>query len=464
MIYEALRQWKLLNPLPGGQRAGLVVHTSWVNFTDDDLEGMRSLGFAWVLPDNVAWELELLCRSRILGDRARRILQWQRQTPGGARQSWDLEQLYRGCRTPAAPKQLPGGPLIFLFGDLNKQDEFLHQARALPSAHILLLSSWNCAAGQALVQPLNQVQGWSFRHSASLEPGRQIPPAEQLPGIYSGTDGALLFPGRALQSTGMGGSYARVFACDRFPGQYLKIYNGRAHAGAQREKLRCLKLLGSRMDTDALALPRELLCTRDREVLGYTMPRCQGRPLRQFVGIGWQGHDLKTVFQNLLLLLLELHCLHVLVNDLSANNVLLDDRDRVSLVDCDSFQVLHLPGGGITETYQHPEISPRHYHDTLREPRHEYFALAVLLYQCLFYADPLQQVQDPDSDRKLSWTSAAFPLDTDGACGRVNASTLEMWNRQSRAVRRTFSAEFHFRGDNSPGAWVRALGLLDDAI
>ena len=192
------------------------------------------------------------------------------------------------------------------------------------------------------------------------------------------------------------------------------------------------------------------------------MPKCEGSALRDYVLTGWKGHDLELILKRLILLLLELHNLHIIVNDLSGNNILIDDSDHVSIVDCDSFQLLHYPGGAVTEIYRHPEISSQHFRDSLREPRHEYFAFAVLVFQCLFYDIPLRQRQDTAEDIELNWTNASFPLDVitgPEQAKKANPDILRLWEQQPEAIRRIFSDEFLFRGDHSLGAWIRALEL-----
>ena len=153
--------------------------------------------------------------------------------------------------------------------------------------------------------------------------------------------------------------------------------------------------------------------------------------------------------------------MHIHVNDLSFNNVLIDTKDNVGFVDCDSFQITNYPGGGITKIYQHPEISDAEFSTKLREPRHEYFALAVLLFQCIFGDEPLRQVQFAFDDTELNWNTATFPLQIDDYSNKSNKSIQAIWFKQPRELRKAFFDEFTFRQDISIGSWTRILGIIN---
>lgn len=465
-MYEKFSDWYAGQLRQGRTEIALVLHTSCVNYADALLEKMERIRICWILPRSVRYELGLLAEGPIFHRQARRIL---RRAQADARrfprqESWDLEQLYRnGVETPAERYR---GTLVFWFGDLNKQDEFLWNVRKLGDRHrILLLDNWNCSHGGGRVCGINEMREVSYRRCQALSRGTQAAPPEQMT-LLDGMGRP--FPGRELTSVGLSGGHATIYESGRFPGQLVKIYNGKAFSGNQRRKLERLCQLGKAGGAEKsllehLALPEQLIRTTQGEVVGYTMRRCPGRPLRDYRVIGWDGHDQARILRQLLGILLHLHTMRVLVNDLSFNNVLVDENDRVSLVDCDSFQVFYYPGGGVTEPFRHPELEPNCAAHLLKEPRHEYFSLAVLLYQFLFHADPLRPRQNTEG-QELTWNTGVFPLDVRGEIPggpSVNACICREWMRCPEQLRKLFSDEFHFREDHSFGAWIEALGLCD---
>lgn len=455
MIYKAIDQWY---QIWNGSMPWLVLHTSCVNYSLESLQKLAALPLAWILPDNVRWELRLLCQSVKFGPKAAFLLKHARKDV-----PWDLEQLYRNCCCPVDLQALGMDTVVFAFGDQNKLDEFLDQAAPLTGRYVLLNRGWNCRKDDAVVYPLARIGARRCRRVQPLSIGRPAVPIGALSGVACPQSGELLC-GMDFTPTGKSGAYAEICTSDRFPDKYVKLYTGCYVTGNDARKLRKLSTLPRVAGHLLLAWPEQLLTTENDSVVGYTMPVCTGRRLRDFVYGGWEenGMDagaLEQVLRNLFLLLLELHCLHIMVNDLSYNNVLVDDRCRVHLVDCDSFQVFDYPGGRITELYGHPQIDMERCGDTLRQPRHEYFALAVLLFQSLLYGNPLQrQVED---DRQLNWKDDSFPLDLRAEdCTRANGSIRAIWEGLDEKIKQIFADEFHFRSDNSLGAWIRALELL----
>lgn len=466
MIRNALNNWHIVHR--SVEHAVLILHTSCLNYGLDELKRLYALPFlTWVLPDNVYWELVCLRDSPYFRERAEFLLE------KANRAAWDLEQLYDTCTAEhVAPATISRMPAVFLFGDLLKQDEFLRHVRAADNAYIVLRSGWDALQYEQIsVYRLADARRF---HMCKPVPTGQYAKIPKLPALTLWTDAQCrgrAIPGRALRPTDMDGAYARIYIDDdRFPGQFVKFYHAAAYYAAHLERLQRLRTAGQRQPLRdlPLAMPLELLyCPQG--CAGYTMRPCRGERLRVFVcetDRDWSGHDLAQVFRRLFRILLELHTAHILVNDLSYNNVLVDDADRVSLVDCDSFQIYNYPGGGVTRFYCHPEIQIDDCYNVLREPRHEYFALAVLLYQCLFLSEnPLTQVQDGGDENSLDWHAPAvrFPLDVHGfyRALRANESIFDTWMDNPEAIRKAFADAFHFRRDVSVGAWIRTLGLYD---
>ena len=59
-IFDALERWRFQrDALRLSEPVGLVVHTSWVNFREDDLRRMSASPYLWLTPDSVRYELQL---------------------------------------------------------------------------------------------------------------------------------------------------------------------------------------------------------------------------------------------------------------------------------------------------------------------------------------------------------------------------------------------------------------------
>lgn len=465
-MFKNFASWYHGQTQRGKKEIALVLHTSCVNYEDALLAQMERLPIRWLLPRSVSCELKLLAQGNIFRPQALRILRRAAADDRrmGSWSRWDLEQLYR--ETSDGPENRYQGILVFWFGDLNKQDEFLWNVRRFPERHrILLLNGWDCSQSCGGVRGVNELREVSYRRCQVLSQGMPTGPVEAL---MLRDDEGRCFSGRELSALGLSGTHAAVYECGRYPGKLVKIFKERAFSGNQLRKLERLCLLqksaGTELGlTEQLALPEQLLRNPQGDVVGYTMRRCAGRPLRDYRVIGWDGHNQAEILRQLLSLLVHLHTMRVLVNDLSFNNILVDDKDQVSLVDCDSFQVFHFPGGSVTEVFRHPQLVQCCAHHQLKEPRHEYFSLAVLLYQFLFSSDPLHPL--PGGERAdLNWNNGVFPLKLYGKLPggpEVNDCVLREWMRCPESLRKLFCDEFHFQEDHSFGAWIDALGLLD---
>ena len=467
MVNDAIRVWKYLYSDIPIKDTAIVMHTSCVNYTKNDLQQLAEMPFVWLIPDNVRQELELLLESRLFSEKASYILSVAKNTCSRSthkiHREWDLEQLYQNCQEPVLPDQIFDGTLLFVFGDLGKLEEFLHQSKELPEHFILINEGWSCKNGIARVYPLHDLKKCTVRHAKELIPGSPIPPARQLTDIKV-PDYGIVISGKDLNDTDKYGSYAHIYTCNNIPDRLIKIYKNNDIYGNQNKKLQNLKKIGNQVNHQSLALPETILYRGKDRIIGYTMRHFHGYPLRFFIDNdnGWRGHDLFVIFRRLSLLLLEMHAMHMLGNDISFNNIIIGGDDKVHIVDCDSFQIFDYPGGGITEMYRHPEIHKDQCHKVLREPRHEYFAFAVLLFQCLFYDEPLRQVQHNMDDEILNWNNAVFPLDMGGKeSGMANKEILQLWVDQPAQIQKIFADVFHFRRDHSIGSWIRALGLLD---
>lgn len=468
-MYKSFSAWYMDQCRHGHGDAALVLHTSCVNYTEQQLAQMEKIPVCWILPHSVRYELYLLAEGTIFRSQACRIL---RRADADAKRlqrsrQWDLEQLYMDCVDAEAVSvdQIFRGTLVFWFGDLNKQDEFLWNVRRLGDRHsILKLTDWDCSRSSGSVTAVDSVRYTSHRRCQALSRGIPAGPPEELVICGAGK----YFPGRELTASGFFGTSANIFESPRFPGKMIKIYKRQAITGNQVRKLERLSRLWNRstaMERDLLghlALPEQIIRTDRGDVIGYTMRKCSGRPLKEYRVIGWNGHDQARILRDLLSILLHLHTMRILVNDLSYNNVLVDENDRVSLVDCDSFQVFHFPGGGITELFRHPQVPAEWAAHLMRDPRHEYFSFAVLLFQILFHADPIRP-RKPGETGDLNWNNGVFPLDIRGEIPggpNIDVCVSREWARCPEPLRKLFADEFHFRRDHSLGAWIHALGLV----
>lgn len=457
MIYECLKNWKICN-IQQAVYTQVVLHTSCVNYKIEDLKNVFSLNFQFIVPTDVFYELRLLIKSKIFGIKARYILEHTRTS----KINWDLSNIYVNSNELVQYSSISDGPLIFVFGDLNIADEFLKYSLNAKDIYVFLPpENWSCISGTPVIMNLETVKKYHLRITKPLVRGKKIPKLQEQSCVYKNRRYDFPIVGNQFIPTGKCGSNAYIYTCDVLPGAYVKGYKNLSMIETQREKLQLLQEFGLRVSTVNCAFPIDLLYDNPSSIVGYSMKPIQGKLLREYLVSGWTGHDLGKILEQLMLLLLELHTMHIQVNDLSFNNILIDNNDNIGLVDCDSFQITSYPGGGITKIYQHPEIMEKDFSAKLHDPHHECFALAVILFQCLFGDEPLRQVQNASDDTELNWENANFPLKIDARSSDANKNIQGIWFNQPREIRKAFYDEFTFKQDISIGSWIRLLGILN---
>jgi hypothetical protein len=307
--------------------------------------------------------------------------------------------------------------------------------------------------------------------------------------VYA-ADGTPVALGPRLAAGGEG----TVFALPDRPTQCAKIYHDQGAARRARRQVKLQAML-ARPPADptaaaghrSLAWPQALLRAGpggDAPLAGFLMPRApaDARTALEYLQPedrvrrhpGWGFRHLLTAARNLAAALEAVHHVGACVGDLNESNVMVSAATaRVTLIDCDSFQV-PLPGGAVARCavgrpeYTAPEFVGRPLGEVDRTPAADAFALAVLIFQLLL------QGYHPFSGR---WRGAGEPPDV---ARRIQAGMYAYGRAGSLVpapgapplsvlpprVRRAFSRAFTLgiarpEARPSPHQWVQ---ILDQAL
>lgn len=471
MLVHALRNFVASRPYEEqGKKWVLVLHTSCVYYGEDDLHAAAEMPeFYWIVPDNVRCELQLLREesrfpnfqknAKLILDKvqqssAEHLLWWQ---------LWNLEDLYLPHEKSGRTRLLrvPGGicrrSMIFAFGNPLKEEEFLRRTPNWPGDYYILFNkTWN-PDEVASIQNIRAVKDYPLIHPQVITPGTQEISLDTIKAetyYLELSSGKERIPGSDLEKLNdTHGGYSYICAVPRHPDLVLKLYKYAPLDAVFERKLRCMMAYGEAGKNVPVQFPVALLTTADGTIVGYAMRKVQGITLRTLLTpAASRGHHLNLILRNLTLLLIELHSLGFIVNDLSYNNIMVDDQDRVYLVDTDSFQMRNYPGGPMTSYYRHPDVRGNLY-ATLRDPVYEYFAYAALQQQCYMglhnpLGDPPERREgDPDPD----WDNTPFDPERN-----YPDSSLRIWNSpEARDYRTGMLHEFTYQRDLSFGAWLR---------
>ena len=150
----------------------------------------------------------------------------------------------------------------------------------------------------------------------------------------------------------------------------------------------------------AIAWPEALLYAADRQFAGYVMPYIENTrtllhvfnpSLRRQVLPDFDVRYLHRAARNLASAVHALHTCDYVIGDLNETNVLVAPTALVTVIDVDSFQVRERRDGQIVfypcpvgrVEYTPAELQGKALPDEVRQPQHDAFALAVLLFQLL---------------------------------------------------------------------------------
>lgn len=287
--------------------------------------------------------------------------------------------------------------------------------------------------------------------------------------------GRPLSTGRELARGGEG----TVLEVPSHPEVVAKLYGGPA-SSAKAEKLRSMARNGSASLRKITAWPLDVLSdARSAEVLGFLMPRVldsvevhqlfsPAKRKRSYPELTFRM--LVTVARNLAAAVDEVHGAGHVIGDINQKGFLVSPKTgRVTLIDCDSFQIrtatrIHRCEVGVAE-FTPPELMGARFTEIDRAPSHDSFGLAVLIFQLLFmgrhpYAGRLLSGEDGTLERairehRFAYGSGAHARGISPAPG---AFGLELVPEPVRSLFETcFSPRAQHLGRPAAGQWVRAL-------
>jgi len=218
--------------------------------------------------------------------------------------------------------------------------------------------------------------------------------------VYTTTNQKSVALGRELGKGGEGAVHEIVGQ----PELVAKVYEPSKRTPERERKLQAMVANPPQDDTRRLspphvsiAWPTDLLYDEQRRFVGYVMPRIRQSPniyevfnpqlrVQKYPEFSWQY--LHRTAKNLAIALQALHARGYVMSDVNQKNVLVTVEALVTLVDTDSFQVRDANGAvyrcpvGVPE-YTPPELQGVQLDSIDRNPYHDAFGLAVMVFQLL---------------------------------------------------------------------------------
>jgi hypothetical protein len=228
----------------------------------------------------------------------------------------------------------------------------------------------------------------------------------------------------------------------------------------------------------SIAWPQDLLTDPRGRCLGFVMPTIRGAvslnaiynpKLRKKQAQGFDWYYLHTVALNVAWITQALHAKGYVIGDIKTDNLLVNDRALVSIIDTDSFQVpdpanstLHRCVVG-SEGFTPAELIGRPFTAVDRTELHDRFGLAVLIHLLLFGYHPFTgtwQAKDDPPPRDELIRRGYWPYKPGSPLGPGPlAVPLEVLHGGLEALVRRAFGQGHARPDLRPSAaeWHEAL-------
>lgn len=298
--------------------------------------------------------------------------------------------------------------------------------------------------------------------------------------MYTDKNGNEIRIGKEL---GHGGE-ASVFAIEGNDSLVAKIYNDSHKIDNQKlEKLEKMCALFNGDISEYYAWPQKIIYSNNRAV-GFLMENINSSNSNQnpseyikFVNFyNWKPRrklfpnaEYKFVVHSALNLARAIETLHekdIVIGDINESNVFVNNIDTtIKLIDCDSYQIEDFLCDVGTLNYTAPEL-PINLRGVRRTKNHDYFALAVMIFQILVAKHPYEGIDTHLNDIRLSITEGLYCYGKDAESKNIYPQYpfSETYNALSEEIKNLF--EQAFTSTNRPTAkdWIDALSKYESEL
>ena len=216
-----------------------------------------------------------------------------------------------------------------------------------------------------------------------------------IPMVVKNSQGVIRHLGKKLAEGGEGAVYPVL----NNPDVLVKCYHQDiiAQRGQSlQHKIDTMVSMRNSMEDMPIVWPRLKVYSENGKWIGYAMRRAVGVPMVNMAhAMLYKKHfpqmDRKKVVDylcNLLVVIESLHKKHIFIGDFNLNNIFLDPKSsRVTLIDCDSYQISH-QGQYHACPVGSPDMTPIEHHDqdfsrVIRSESSEAFSTAIILFKSL---------------------------------------------------------------------------------
>jgi TonB family protein len=289
------------------------------------------------------------------------------------------------------------------------------------------------------------------------------------------TDGSSVSLGERIGRGGEG----EVYALANDNGRAVKVYTG-GGANDRREKIAAMLASGLSQKTDLAAFPIGSVQKKNGDFAGFIMKKISGhKPLHELYSPRARKDNFPQAdFRFLVCTALNfsravgsVHAAGCVIGDINHSGILISGDAKVSLIDADSFQIVHgsrqfLCRVGVPD-YTPPELQGAKLSNVVRTVNHDNFGLSVVIFHLLFMGrHPFSgSFRHGDMPIERAIAERRFVYSTQRNVEMTPPPAAPLLKHFPNAVGNAFEQAFGLSTVRpTPNEWISVLGELDRSL
>lgn len=212
-----------------------------------------------------------------------------------------------------------------------------------------------------------------------------------------------------------------------------------------KERVEKLKLLSEKnIAIPNIATVNGIVFNEINEIVGYSMKKFEGKTLeRAFLTLNEKDRA-KEIAKNILVTLNTLHKKNILMGDINPNNILVNEKNEICLIDVDSYQIDNYPCYVFKEEFLPPEFNGEDVGTYIRDISNEYFPISILLFKILMRGKhPYDQRQsDKTLSERIKTLDFKYSIDGKELENTPKGIWNTLWNELPEYMRKHFYKAF----------------------
>lgn len=275
------------------------------------------------------------------------------------------------------------------------------------------------------------------------------------------------------------GGEGEIYTVQNHPQFAIKLYFPNKLSGKEEKIGQMIPLCPDYLKKFA-SIPLESLYDSRNNFVGFLMDFIDGTQIHEFLAknrpdsfSNARWNFFVRVAKNLARSVDALHNTNFIIGDINESNVFILNDATVRIIDCDSFQFESPSGRRFPLEVKKQEYTPPELQDkdvkTWRTSNHDFFGLAVLIFQVLFinrhpYSGIPQTSQDLSFRKAIKEHRFAFGADSNTR-GFLPPPSIIHLEETSKPVEESFRGAF-LKDDSRPTArnWIDILGSLEENL